>query len=97
MIQTLFKFSLGVEQRQKFFDEAVALVYYAFPKQDETKAQLYEQWVLCNDCLQHVLHLKDCFKEERKTANNFKASWKFCELLKECQRYELMSQILRCA
>lgn len=50
--------------------------------------QLYQEWTQCNSCLQHVLSLVDKFKEERKAVKNFKASSLFCELLKDCQRYD---------
>ncbi|OBT61237.1 hypothetical protein VE03_09669 [Pseudogymnoascus sp. 23342-1-I1] len=95
MVQKQFRYFLSPEQQQKAFDNAVALVYHAFPKQDDQKAQLYEQWVQCNYYLQHVLNLKDCFKEMRKLSKDFKASWKFCELLKECQRYAYEANALR--
>src|ERR1700710_2568214 len=70
MVQTQFRYFLPLDERQKAFDNAVALMYYAFPKQsDETdKNQLYQQWSHCNLCLQHVLSLKDNFKEERRLA-----------------------------
>ncbi|KAF2811394.1 uncharacterized protein BDZ99DRAFT_507903 [Mytilinidion resinicola] len=89
MVQTQFRYYLPLEERQKAFDNAVALVYHAFPKQsDETnKNQFYQQWTQCNRCLQHVLSLKDNFKEERRLVKNFKAGPLFCELLKDCQRY----------
>jgi hypothetical protein len=87
MVQTQFRYFLPLEERQKAFDNAVALVYRAFPKQSDVtnKNQLYQQWTQGNRCLQHVLTLKDNFKEERRLAKNFKASL-FCELLKDCQR-----------
>lgn len=87
MVQTQFRFFMSLEQRQKAFDHAVALIYDAFPKQDNQQAQLYQNWVQCNRYMQHVLALKDRFQEERKMSKDFKVSWKFCELLKECQRY----------
>lgn len=40
----------------------------------------------CHRCLQHVLYLKDNFKEERRHSKQFKASSPFCEVLKDCQR-----------
>ena len=88
MVQTQFRYFLHLDERQKAFDNATALVYHAFPKQsDETNQnQLYQQWTQCNRCLQHVLSLKDNFKEERRITKDFKASPLFCELLKDCQR-----------
>ncbi|KAF1961988.1 hypothetical protein CC80DRAFT_522601 [Byssothecium circinans] len=87
MVQTQFKFHLSAEGRQKALDDAVALVYEVFPKENDAEGQQYDQWAECNRYLQHVINLKDCFKEEKKLCKTFKASWKFCELLKECQRY----------
>ena len=88
MVQMQFRYFLPPEERQQAFDNAVVLVYHAFPKQSDAtnKNQFYQQWTQCNRCLQHVLYLKDNFKEERKHSKKFKASSLFCELLKDCQR-----------
>ncbi|KAJ4312434.1 hypothetical protein N0V84_009926 [Fusarium piperis] len=88
MVQTQFRYFLPLGERQRAFDNAVALVYRAFPKQSDgaNKNQLYQHWNQCNRCLQHVLSLKDNFKEDRQLRKNFKTS-AFCELLKDCQRY----------
>ncbi|KAL7952428.1 hypothetical protein V8C34DRAFT_323297 [Trichoderma compactum] len=57
----------------------------------EKRQQLFDNavvlWTQCDRCLQHVLCLKDNFKEERRHSKKFKASSLFCELLKDCQRY----------
>ncbi|KAF2688084.1 hypothetical protein K458DRAFT_295015, partial [Lentithecium fluviatile CBS 122367] len=97
MVQTQFRFFLPMEERQKVFDNAVSLVYHASPKQSDAtnKNQFYQQWNQCNRCLQHVLCLKDNFKEERRLAKTFKASLLFCELLKDCQRYLYEMNALR--
>ncbi|OPB46038.1 hypothetical protein A0O28_0061580 [Trichoderma guizhouense] len=89
MVQIQFRSFLSLEERQQAFDNAVVLVYNAFPKQSDStnKHQLYHQWTQCNRCLQQVLCLKDNFQEERRHSEKFKASSLFCELLKECQRY----------
>ncbi|KAK6507665.1 hypothetical protein TWF481_006087 [Arthrobotrys musiformis] len=87
MVQTQFKYFLSREQRQKAFDLATFLLYKVFPQEDETTHQLYEKWAICNQYLQHVLYLKDFFKEEMKSSKEFKATGNFCELLKGCQRY----------
>ncbi|KAH0553214.1 hypothetical protein GP486_006614, partial [Trichoglossum hirsutum] len=87
MVQTQFKHFLSLEQRQKVFNNTVALVYGVFPREDTAKGQLYEVWETCNRYLQHVLNLKDCFMEEVKMSKNFKALWQFCDLLAQCQRY----------
>ncbi|KAK4059480.1 hypothetical protein Trihar35433_10756 [Trichoderma harzianum] len=89
MVQMQFRSFLSLEERQQAFDNAVVLVYNAFPKQSDStnKNQLYHQWTQCNRCLQQVLWLKDNFKEERRHSEEFKASSLFCELLVDCQRY----------
>ncbi|KAL6832199.1 P-loop containing nucleoside triphosphate hydrolase protein [Trichoderma camerunense] len=89
MVQMQFRSFLSLEERQQAFDNAVVLVYNAFPKQSDStnKNQLYHQWTRCNHCLQQVLCLKDNFKEERRHLEEFKASSLFCELLVDCQRY----------
>ena len=89
MVQTQFRYFLPHEERQQAFDRAVALIYHAFPTQSDAtnQNQLYQQWVQCNKCLEHVLHLKDRFVEERKNSEEFRAPPPFCELLKDCQRW----------
>ncbi|UKZ73821.1 hypothetical protein TrVFT333_001474 [Trichoderma virens FT-333] len=89
MVQTQFRSFLSPEERQQAFDNAVVLVYNAFPKQSDAtnKNQLYQKWTQCNLCLQHVLCLKDNFKEERRRSEKFTASLLFCKLLEDCQRY----------
>ncbi|KAK4060264.1 uncharacterized protein Triagg1_10814 [Trichoderma aggressivum f. europaeum] len=89
MVQMQFRSFLSLEERQQAFDNAVLLVHNAFAKQSDStnKNQFYHQWTQCNRCLQHVLRLKDNFKEERRHSEKFKASSLFCELLKDCQRY----------
>ncbi|KAL6695359.1 pfs domain-containing protein [Trichoderma pleuroticola] len=89
MVQMQFRSFLSLEERQQAFDNAVVLVYNAFPKQSDStnKNQFYHHWTQCNRCLQHVLCLKDNFKEERRHSKKFKAPSLFCELLKDCQRY----------
>lgn len=88
MVQMQLRSFLSLEERQQAFDNAVVLVYNAFPKQSDStnKNQLYHQWTQCNRCLQQVLCLKDNFKEERRHSEKFKASLLFCELLVDCQR-----------
>ncbi|QYS99428.1 NB-ARC domain-containing protein [Trichoderma simmonsii] len=89
MVQIQFRSFLSLGERQQAFNNAVVLVYNAFPKQSDStnKNQLYHQWTQCNRCLQQVLCLKDNFKEERRHSDEFKASSLFCELLVDCQRY----------
>ncbi|OJJ42592.1 hypothetical protein ASPZODRAFT_125317 [Penicilliopsis zonata CBS 506.65] len=89
MVQTQFRYFLSLDERQKAFANATALVHRAFPKQsDETNQnQLYREWAECNRYLQHVISLVDRFQEERRAMKNFKAPSLFCDLLKDCQRY----------
>ncbi|EHK22215.1 uncharacterized protein TRIVIDRAFT_191059 [Trichoderma virens Gv29-8] len=85
MVQTHFRSFLSPEERQQAFNNAVVLVYNAFPKQSDAtnKNQLYQKWTQCNLCLQHVLCLKDNFKEERRRSEKFTASLLFCKLLED--------------
>ncbi|OAQ97307.1 hypothetical protein LLEC1_00074, partial [Akanthomyces lecanii] len=72
MVQMQFQFYLPLEERQKFFYHAVDLLYRAFPKQtDENKNQLYQHWTECNRLLQHVLSLKDNFKQDPKLCDGY--------------------------
>lgn len=86
IVQTQFKYFVSLEQKQKSFDDATHLLYNLFPKENETSGQLYDLWKVCNQFLPHVLYLKDCFNEEKQASKSFKASWKFCELLANCQK-----------
>ena len=87
MVQSQFRSFLALEESQKAFQDAVALVYRAFPKQSDgaNQNQLYGYWDQCNRCLQHVLTSKDHFKDDDDLAKNIDTTT-FCELLKECQR-----------
>lgn len=85
MVQTQFKCFLSLEQQQRAFNNAVSIVYNAFPRQDDTKGQMYETWQICNEYLQHVLNLRDCVGE-MTSIPKFKFPWEFCELLIQCQR-----------
>jgi hypothetical protein len=95
MVQTQFRYTLKPHERQQAFNNAVALVYHAFPKQSDgtNKNQLYKQWIQGNRCLQHVLSLKDHFREQYRFSKRFKASPQLCELLKDCQRYVRVSHM----
>lgn len=86
IVQTQLKQFLSQEDRQRHFNNAVMLLHDSFPKEDLSKGQLYDRWDLCNRYLQHVLNLRDCFVEEAKASEKFKAPWEFCSLLSNCQR-----------
>jgi hypothetical protein len=71
-------------QRQEAFNNIVALLYNALPKEDTPRPQLYEKWEIYDKYLSHVLKLRDSFTEE-KNSESFKVPWEFCEL---CIQYE---------
>lgn len=78
------------EQKQEAFNNATILVSMAFPRHDSTVAQLYLMWDQCAVYLQHVVRLKDSFREERsKNGANpkFSALQVYCDLNNACQRY----------
>ncbi len=77
---------------QSSFEDAVMLVYHEFPRMGDEKGQLYDEWTKCNALLQHVISLKDCFRELHDSDETVKAPWQFCDLLRECQRYVSASQ-----
>jgi hypothetical protein len=62
------------------------LVSHAFPRRDSDVAQLYLMWDRCALYLQHVLNLKDCFREEKKSNPTFTALKTYCDLNNACQR-----------
>lgn len=86
LIQSQFRYFLGPELRQKFFDGIVTLVSYVVPKSGMETAQLFDAWEGYSRYLQHVLNLRDVFDEERKASDSFKAPLIFCETLNDYQR-----------
>ncbi len=77
---------MGPEQRQQRFDDASILVSLAFPRRDSDEGHMYLVWEQCAIYLQHVLSLRDCFREEKKGNPSFKAVFSYCELNNACQR-----------
>ena len=86
LVQTSFKYSMTREQRQQSFNDTTILVSLAFPRRDSASAQLYLRWTHCALYLEHVLSLKDCFREEIKASPAFTALKTYCELNNACQR-----------
>lgn len=86
LVQTSFKYFLTSSQRQKSFNDATILVSHAFPRRDSNVAQLYLMWDRCALYLKHVLALKDCFREEKKSDTGFSALKVYCDLNNACQR-----------
>ncbi|KAK0110116.1 hypothetical protein ONS95_002771 [Cadophora gregata] len=89
LVQSSFKYFMTPEERIKSFEAAATLVSLAFPRRDSNIAQLYLMWERCALFLPHVLSLKDCFREERKSNPSFPAPRIYCELNNTCQRYLL--------
>ncbi|OTA54814.1 Tetratricopeptide-like helical [Hypoxylon sp. EC38] len=89
LVQTSFKYFMTPEQRQQAFNNATILVSKAFPRRDSNIAQLYLMWDRCALYLQHVISLKDCFREEKKANPKFVALQTYCDLNNACQRYLL--------
>ncbi len=73
------------EQRKQSFHSAVALTSDKFPHEG-LLGQLYLAWETCALYLQHVISLKDNFREAHRTDPNFAATMVFCELNNRCQR-----------
>ncbi|KAK0609966.1 Tetratricopeptide-like helical [Bombardia bombarda] len=95
MVQTQFKYFLSPEQRLRYFENAVALIFDLFPSEDIEVGQMYENWEMCNRHIQHVINLRDCFAEEQKLPGNFQVSFKLCELLLRSQRFLLESNEMK--
>ncbi|KAK3379097.1 hypothetical protein B0T24DRAFT_610704 [Lasiosphaeria ovina] len=89
LIQTHFRQFMSENERQAAFARASALLYAAFPRRDATKAQMFDVWERCSLWVQHVIALKDGFKQERKRLPTFRGCREFCELLVTCQRFIL--------
>jgi hypothetical protein len=86
MVQAQFKYFLDRASLYLAFSNTVAIVSNVFPKQDEDVGQLYYHWAQCNKYLQHVIYLKDSFKECHLADPSFTATPQFCDLLIDCQR-----------
>ncbi|KAI0817305.1 Tetratricopeptide-like helical [Xylaria sp. FL0064] len=89
LVQTSFKYFMGFEKRQIAFNDATILVSKAFPRRDSNVAQLYLMWDRCALYLQHVISLKDCFREEYRSNPHFSVLKPYCDLNNACQRYLL--------
>ncbi len=68
MVQTQFKYFLTSQQRKINFKNTVLLLFDVFPTDNYVNTQMYDVWDTCNRYVQHILHLRDCFVEERKVA-----------------------------
>lgn len=86
LVQSSFKHFMTAEQRQQCFNDASILVASAFPRKDTEFAQLYHMWKPCSLYLQHVLSLRDFFREELASNARFAALKLYCELNNACQR-----------
>jgi hypothetical protein len=86
LVQTAFKYFLTQEQRQQSFNDAVILVAHAFPKRDPKFFHMFHNWKRCSLYLQHVLSLRDFFREELKANKDFAAPASHCRLNTDCQR-----------
>ena len=101
LIAKQFRRLLSPEDRQKGFFEASKLMYNVFPqrvKQAGTAMpNLYNLWDTCQVWLEHVLHLKSSFMQERKRDPGFRACMETCEMWVQCQRSVYASLRLICA
>lgn len=86
IVQTQFRYFLSLEQRQASFNDAVELIYNILPMNEGETGQLYEVWDICSRYTQHIMHLSDCFAEEKGASKTFRATWKLCGLLNFAQR-----------
>ena len=72
--------------RQTAFEDAIKLLYAAFPKRTAVSAQYYDQWVECEKYVPHVLSLKENYNNEIRPPNALKLIEEFCQLLADCAR-----------
>ncbi|MCJ1309172.1 hypothetical protein MMC25_002828 [Agyrium rufum] len=63
LVQTQFCYYVSALDNQKAFEETICLLYEAFPQSDAKQGQLYDRWAQCQLYLQHVLSLKNKYKE----------------------------------
>ena len=86
LVQKQFRFFLPTAGRQKAFETATRLLYEAFPQSDAKKGQLYDRWTQCQLYTQHILALKNNYKEEATGSDPLKPNIIFCKLLKSFTR-----------
>jgi hypothetical protein len=77
---------MSFEQKQQTFLDASVLVSAAFPRRNPELGELFTMWPICAKYLQHVLYLKDHFREQQRANTRFSASTIYCELNNSCQR-----------
>lgn len=77
---------MTADQRQQAFNHATVLVSRAFPHRTTAIANLYLKWTQCAVYLQHVVNLKDCFREEKAQNPDFVPLQIYCDLNNQCQR-----------
>ena len=88
LVQAQFRFFLPLTDRQKAFNDAVDLVYAAFPTTDMRHGQLYNRWQECQLYSQHILSLKDNYKKEAVDQSEpLCPTNRFCQLLRNYFRY----------
>ncbi|RSL84309.1 hypothetical protein CEP51_004011 [Fusarium floridanum] len=86
LIQTHFRGFLGVEGRRDAHAKASKLLYLAFPQR---APQLQHYWERCSLYVQHIMALKDAFKEDHQQNPEFTACREFCEVATTCERFLL--------
>lgn len=91
LVQTSYKSFMTPEQRQQSFNDASILLSQAFPRKNKDTAQLYLLWSLCGAYRPHVINLKDCFLEEKKSNPKFYALQTYCDMNNACQRQAIPS------
>lgn len=91
LMQQQFRHFSSPADNQRFFYYTTCLLFEAFPQSDAKKGQLYDRWTECQRYLQHVLNLKNQYKEAATSTQPLVPSLKFCMLLKSLARFLLES------
>lgn len=86
LVQQQFRGFSSPEDNQKYFDITTCLLFQAFPQSDAKKGQLYDRWTECQRYLQHVLSLKNQYKDSLTSTQPLIPGWKFTMLLKSLAR-----------
>lgn len=89
LVQQQFRFFSSPIDNQHFFYYTTCLLFEAFPQSDAKKGQLYDRWTECQRYLQHVINLKNQYKEAATSKQPLAPSLKFCMLLKSLARQVL--------
>ncbi|KAL6837242.1 hypothetical protein V8C40DRAFT_260266 [Trichoderma camerunense] len=86
LVQNEFCYSIDSADRQNYFEDAVELLYRAFPQQIKGRL-MHASWPVCSKYILHVLRLARRFDSVEKGMERLIPTSSFCKLLCSCAWY----------